>query len=107
MNITCFNTWKEFFQFKLVATPEAEDNAIRADFMALDSSFEKWLCIASEQQQLVLAKVADNQSPVILHSFLNVQGNRKEFGLQKYENSGTERLVEESTGSVSLGSQPF
>ena len=83
MNITCFNTWKEFFTFKLEALPESEDDAIKTDFMAQDSELGKWLCIASEQHQLVLAKIADNQSPVILHSFLTVQGTRREFGLQK------------------------
>ena len=35
MNITCFNTWKEFFPFKLEAFPESEDITVKTDFFSI------------------------------------------------------------------------
>ena len=63
-----------------------EDTQCKSDFTAAESALDKWLCIASEPHQLVLAKVEGNKDPVILHSFLTVQGTRKEFGFKQVKN---------------------
>ena len=84
--INHFNTWKECFRSNLEDLPEAEDTLFKSDFTATKSAFDKWLCIASEPHQLTLAKVKGNKDPVILHSFLTVQGTRKEFELKHVKN---------------------
>ena len=84
--LKCFTTWKEFFRSNLEDLPEEEDKLFKSDFKAAESAFDKWLCIASEPHQLLLTKVEENTDPVILHSFLTVQGTRKEFGLKQVRN---------------------
>ena len=84
--IKCFTTWKEFLKTNLEDLSEAEDTLFKFDLTTAESGFDKWLCIASEPHQLSLAKVEGNQDPVILHSFLTVQGTRKEIGLKHVKN---------------------
>ena len=83
MNITCFNTWKEFFNSKLEEPTEADDRSFQTEFDTAETAYEKCLCVASEHHQLVLAKIENNDDPVILHTFMIVRGNRSEIGLKK------------------------
>ena len=83
MNITCFNTWKEFFKFKLEELTEEDDKSFQTEFDTAESAYDKWLCAASERHQLVSAKIENNDDPVIQHTFLTVRGDRREIGLKK------------------------
>ena len=83
MNIKCFNTWKEFFKSTLEDLAEADDRSFQTEFDAAETAYNKWLCVASEHNQLVLAKIENNDDPVILHTFLTVRGNHREIGIKK------------------------
>ena len=83
MNITCFNTWKEFFKVKLEELTEEDDRSFQTEFDTAESAYHKWLFVASERHKLVLAKIENNDDPVILHTFLTVRGDRRETGLKK------------------------
>ena len=100
MNITCFNTWNDFLRSKLVDLTVEEDVSFHSDFKSSDSPWNKWLCVASEAHQLALAKVENNPHPIILHSFLTIQGNRKEFGVSSIQpviHSGMARRAQAAT----------
>ena len=100
MYITCFNTWKDFLRSKLVDLTMEEDVSFHSDLNSSDSPWNKWLCVASEPHQLALAKVEGNPHPIILHSFLTIQGNRKEFGVSSIQpviHSGMARRAQAAT----------
>ena len=46
---------------------------------------QKWLCVGSEPHHILLAKGEGHKSPVLLHTFTTVQGNRREIGLGKVQ----------------------
>ena len=59
---------------------DADDTEISTLLKESKRIKEKWSIAEGEPQAVFLAKVEGETIPILIHSFLSVKGNRKEFG---------------------------
>ena len=80
MSNRTFNTWNEYFMENLSNLSDVDDDEISKLLKGSKRIKEKWSIAEGEPQAIFLAKVDGEAIPILIHSFLSVRGNRKEYG---------------------------
>ena len=75
-----FNTWNDYFMENLSNLSDVDDMEISTLLKDSKRIKEKWSIAEGEPQAVFLTKVDGEEIPILIHSFLSVKGNRKEFG---------------------------
>ena len=74
--------WKDFLADKLQSVDEEQDENIFVARLLNDglvAPIDKWIAIESEEHSVCFAKVDGEKYPFMIHTFLSVKGNRREF----------------------------